>query len=99
MHCKKRRRRGNNTIPFKLATLVTFATLNKKVEIDFRDQLVTRDESPLVYRAPESASEHSHFGTCHIGTSTIRDCTSAIYLKLPCSGSSHGKSVQAPFRL
>ena len=24
--------------------------------------IVTRDESPLVYRAPESASEHSHFG-------------------------------------
>ena len=24
--------------------------------------IVTRDESPLVYRAPESASEHSDFG-------------------------------------
>ena len=41
--------------------------------------IVTRDESPLVYRTPESASEHSHFGTFHTGTGTIRDCTTALF--------------------
>ena len=40
--------------------------------------IVTHDESPLVYRAPD-ASEYSHFGTFHIGTSTIRDCTTALF--------------------
>ena len=39
--------------------------------------IVTRDESPLVYRAP-GVSEDSQFGTFHFGTSTIRDCTTAI---------------------
>ena len=36
------------------------------------------DESPLVYRAHD-ASEDSNFGTYHIGTSTIRDCTTALF--------------------
>ena len=39
--------------------------------------IVTRDESPLVYRAPD-ASEDSTFRTCHIGTGMIRDCTTAL---------------------
>ena len=40
--------------------------------------IVYRDEAPLVYCAPD-ASEDSHFGTFHIGTSTIRDCTTALF--------------------
>ena len=40
--------------------------------------IVTRDESPLVYRAPD-ASEDSNFGIYHIGTSTIWDCTTALF--------------------
>ena len=39
--------------------------------------IAIRDESPLVCHAPD-VSEHSNFGTCHIGTSTIRDCTTAL---------------------
>ena len=62
-----------------LATLMTFETLKWKYPFATNVRIVTRDESPLVYRAPESASEHSHFGTCHIGTSTIRDCTTALF--------------------
>ena len=57
---------------------MTFETLKKwKYTFATNVLIVTRDESPLVYRAPD-ASEHSHFGTCHIGTSTIRDCTTAL---------------------
>ena len=42
--------------------------------------IAIRDESPLVCRAPGApdVSEHSHFGICHIGPSTIRDCTTAL---------------------
>ena len=40
--------------------------------------IVTCDKSPLFYRALD-ASEHSHFGTCHIGTSMIRDRTTALF--------------------
>ena len=40
--------------------------------------IAIRDESPLVCRVPD-VSEHSHFGTCHIRTSTIQDCTSALF--------------------
>ena len=54
--------RGNNKIPYKLATLMTFETLKWKYTFARNVLIVTRDESPLVYRAPESASEHSHFG-------------------------------------
>ena len=69
--------------------------------------IVTRDESPLVYRAPESASEHSHFGPLpnivisgHVISGQARFGTAQLhYLKLLCTGSSHGKSVQAPIRL
>ena len=45
--------------------------------------IATRDGSPLVYRAPD-ASEHRHFGTCHIGTSTSRDCTSDFKMAAKC---------------
>ena len=96
LHRKKKHTRGNNTIPYKLATLVTFETLKWKHTFA---TIVTRDESPLVYRAPESASEHSHFGTFHIGTSTIRDCTTALFQLTMPTCSSHGNSVQAPIRL
>ena len=45
--------------------------------------IAIRDESPLVCGAPGApdVSEHtcSHFGTCHIGSSTIRDCTTALF--------------------
>ena len=54
--------RGHNTIPYKLATLMTFEMLKWKYTFVTNVLIVTRDESPLVYRAPESASEHSHFG-------------------------------------
>ena len=70
--------RGNNTIPYKLATLSTFETLKWKYTFATNVLIVTRDESPLVYRAPD-ASEDNHFGTFHIGTSTIRDCTTALF--------------------
>ena len=40
--------------------------------------IAIRDESPLVCRAP-NVSEPSNFGRCHIGTSTIRDCTISSY--------------------
>ena len=78
VHRKKQHTRGNNTIPYKLATLVTFETLKWKYTFATNVLIVTRDESPLVYRALE-ASEDSHFGTFHIGTSTIRDCTTALF--------------------
>ena len=63
---------------YKLATLLTFETLKWKYTFATNVIIVTRDESPLAYRAPD-ASEHSNFGTCHIGTSTIRDCTTALF--------------------
>ena len=53
---------------------MTFETLKWKYIFATNMLIVTRDESPLVYRAPD-ASENSYFGTFHIGTSTIRDCT------------------------
>ena len=40
--------------------------------------IATRNESPLVYRAPDG-SENSNVGTFHIGTSTILDCTTAFF--------------------
>ena len=40
--------------------------------------IATRDESTMVYRAAD-VLEHSHSGTCHIETSTIRDCTTALF--------------------
>ena len=61
VHRKNQLTRGNNTIPYKLPTLMTFETLKWKI-IHSRPTIVTSDELPLVYRAPESASEHSHFG-------------------------------------
>ena len=78
---------------------------NFEVETYFRDRRAHCYPirfSPLVNRAPgaPNVSEHSHFGTCHIGTSTIRDCTTALFqVKLPYTCSSHGKSVQGPIRL
>ena len=62
VHRKKQHTRGNNMIPYKFATLMTFETLKWKYTFATNVLIVTRDESPLVYRAPESASEHSHFG-------------------------------------
>ena len=67
-----------NTIPYKLASLVTFESLKWKYTFASNVLIVTRDESPLVYRAPD-ASEDSHFETFHIGTSTIRNCTTALF--------------------
>ena len=61
VHRKNQLTRGNNTIPYKLPTLMTFETLKWKI-IHSRPTIVTSDELPLVYRVPESASEHSHFG-------------------------------------
>ena len=68
---------------------------------------ITRDESPLVYRAPESASEHSHFGPLRnivisepvISGQTRFGTAQLHYLKLLGACSSHGKSVQAPIWL
>ena len=57
---------------------MTFKTLKWKNYFATNVLIVTRDESPLVYRAPD-ASEDSNFGTCHIGTSRIRDCTTALF--------------------
>ena len=57
---------------------MTFYTLKWKITFATNVLIVTRDESPLVYRAPD-ASEDSNFGTCHIGTRTIRDCTTAQF--------------------
>ena len=57
VHRKKQHTRGNNTIPYKLATLMTFETLKWKYTFAPNVLIVTRDESPLVYRAPESASD------------------------------------------
>ena len=72
---------GNNMIPYKLATLLTFETLKWKYTFATNVLIVTRDESPQVHRVPD-ASEHSHFGTCHIGTSTIRDCKILLKINL-----------------
>ena len=61
----------------KMATLLTFETM-KWGYIFATDVLIAiRDESPLVCRSQGApgVSEHSHFGTCHIGTTTMRDCT------------------------
>ena len=53
---------------------MTFETLKWKYTFATNVLIVIRDESPLVYHAPESASEHSHFGT-----STIEGCTTALF--------------------
>ena len=87
MHRNKQHTRGNNTIPYKLASLVTFESLKWKLSFATNLLIVTRDESPLVYRVPD-ALEDSHFGTFHIGTSTIQDCTTARHAAILC-----GKSV------
>ena len=65
-------------IRFRIATLLTFETL--KWEYTFaNDVLISiRDESQLLCRA-QDISKHCHFGTCHIATSTIRDCTTALF--------------------
>ena len=63
--------------------------------------VVTRDESPLVYYAQESASEHSHFGPLrnifisgHVISRQARFGTAQLHnFKLLCTDSSHGKSV------
>ena len=69
---------GINTIPQKVATLMTFETLRWKYTFATDVLITIRDEAPLVYRAPSAldVSEHSHLGTCHMGTSTIRVGTS-----------------------
>ena len=107
VHRKKHHTRGNNTIPYKLATLMTFETLKWKYTSATDVLIVTRDESSLVYRAPESASEHGHFSPLrnivisgHVISGQARFGTAQLhYFKLLCTGSSHGKSVQAPIRL
>ena len=81
---------------------MTFETLKWKYSFATNVLIVTRDESPLVYRVPESTSEHIHFGPlrnivilgqARFGTAQLH------YFKLLFTGSSHGKSVQAPIRL
>ena len=54
-------------IPYKLATLMTFFSLKWKNSFATNVLIVTRDESPLVYRAPD-ASEDSNF-----------DCSTALF--------------------
>ena len=86
---------------------MTFETLKWKYTFATNVVIVTRDESPLVYRVPESASEHSHFGPLrnivisgHVISGQALFGTGQLhYFKLLCTGSSHGKSVQAPIRL
>ena len=109
VHRKKQHTRGNNTITYKLASLMTFETLKWKYTFATNVLIVTRDESPLVYHTLESASEHSHFSPLrnivisgHVISGQARFGTAQLhYFKLPvlCTGSSHGKSVQAPIRL
>ena len=56
--------------------------------------VVSRDESPLVYRVPESDSEHSHFGPLRniVISGQARFGTAQLhYFKFLCTGSSHGK--------
>ena len=94
VHRKKQHRCGNNTIPYKLATLVTFETLKWKYTFVTNVLIVTCDESPLVYRAQNIViSGHVISGQVRVGTAQLH------YFKLLCTGSSHGKSVQAPIRL
>ena len=62
----------------KIATLLMSETLKWEYTFATDVLIAIRDGSPLVCRAPD-VSEHSHFGTCHIGKSTIRDCTTAIF--------------------
>ena len=72
---------GINTIPLKIATLLTFETLKWEYTFATDVLIAIRVESPPVCRAPGApdVSEHSHFVTCHIGKSTIRDCTTALF--------------------
>ena len=60
---------------------MTFETLKWEYTFATDVLIAIRDESPLVCRAPGApdVSEHSHFGISHIGTSTIRDCTTALF--------------------
>ena len=104
VHRKKQHTQGNNTIPYKLVTLMTFETLKWNAT---NLLIVTRDESPLVYHALVSASEHSHFGPLrnivisgHVISGQARFGTTQLHnFKSQCTGSLHGKSVQAPIRL
>ena len=65
----------------KIATLLTFETLKWEYIFATDVLIAIRDEAPLVCRGPctPDVSQHSDFGTCHIGTSTIRDCTTALF--------------------
>ena len=65
----------------KIATLLTFETFKWEYSFATNVLIAIRDEAPMVCRGPcaPDVSEHSHFGTCHIGTSTIRDCTTALF--------------------
>ena len=56
-------------------------------EVEINDRRAIRDEAPQVCRGPcgpcgpcgPDVSADSHFETCHIGTSTIGDCTTAPF--------------------
>ena len=91
---KKQHTRGNNTIPYKLATLMTFETLKWIYTFATNVPIVTRDESPLSSPLRNIViSGHVISGQSRFGTAQLH------YFKLLCTGSSHGKSVQAPIRL
>ena len=61
---------------------MTFESLKWKYSFATNVLIVTRDESPLVYRAPD-ASEDSHFGTFHIDRDKhdlgLHNCTISSY--------------------
>ena len=65
----------------KIATLLTFEILKWEYIFATDVLIAIRDEAPLICRVPcaPDVSEPSHFETCHIGTSTIRDCATALF--------------------
>ena len=95
VHRIKQHTRGNNTIPYQIATLVLISDKRWSDGVrPWTEQLraaslhlrFTLDESPLVI---------AHQMLRKIVSSTAQ----LHYFKLLCTGSSHGKSVQAPIRL
>ena len=91
---KKQHTCGNNTIPYKLATLMTFETLKWRYTFATNVLIVTRGESPLSSPLRNIViSGHVISGQSRFGTAQLH------YFKLLCTGGSHGKSVQEPIRL
>ena len=100
VHRKKQHTSEINTIPYKLETLLTFETLKWKYSFVTDVLIAISDESPLVYRAPGAPDVLEIVTSGHVISGQVRFGTAQLhYFKLLCTGSSHGKSVQAPIRL